>query len=253
MERPIFKGAIDLGCGFIIPMKVIKATDEHDVRFHEYHTKDMGRVGRDKPCKTCGAILSSDEICKGVEVSKGNVITFMQEELDNLPVTSNKNIVVERFIEAGEINPLMYESAYFVVPEEIGLKAYEMFVRGLKKQHKVAIGKIALRQREHICAISPMGNGLLLNTMFYADEVREMPAIPKAQVINDEVELIGQVINKFSKPFDHGIYADEYTNAVQAVIDAKLKGEKVVPVASTEVKVAKSLTDALSDLLNKPA
>lgn len=250
MDRPIFKGAIDLGCGFIIPMKVVKATKEHDVRFHEYHTKDMGSVGRNKPCKVCGAVLSTNEICKGVEVSKGNILSFTQEELDNLPVASNRNIVIDRYVEASDLNPLMYESAYFVLPEDIGVKAYEMFVRGLKKQHKVAIGKIALRQREHICAIFPMGNGLVLNTMFYSDEVRDMPSIPKAQVLDDEVELMGQVMNKFTKPFDYGAYSDDYNNAIQAAIDAKLKGEKV-PTAAATPQVAVSLTDALNRLVNQ--
>jgi DNA end-binding protein Ku len=212
----------------------------------------MGRVGRNKPCKVCDAILeSTDEISKGIEVSKGSVITFTQDELDNLPVASSKNIVIDRYIETRELSPLMYESAYFVVPEEIGVKAYEMFVRGLKKVHKVAIGKMSLRQREHICVIAPMGNGLLLHTMFYADEVRKMPEVPKAQVIDDEVELISQVINKFSKSFEHGVYTDAYTDAIQAAIDAKLSG-KAVPVATATVQPQISITEALTNLLNQP-
>lgn len=247
-ERPIFKGAISLG-SFLIPMRIVKATKEHDVKFHEYHSTDLGRVGRQKPCKFCGAVLSEADISRGVEVTKGSVITFAKEELENLPVNSAKTIEIERFVKAEELNPLMFESAYYVLPEEIGVKAFELFVKGLKKQRKVAIGKLAMRQREHICAMTPMGSGLLLNTVYYADEIRDMPQVAKVDVVDDEVELICQVINKYTKPFEHGIYTDEYTNAVQALIDAKLKGE-ALPVASAgQVKEAASLKDSLQDLL----
>jgi len=249
-DRPIFKGAISLG-SFLIPMRIVKATKEHDVKFHEYHATDLGRVGRSKPCKSCGNILTEADIIKGVEITKGNVISFTKEELENLPIKSAKTIEIDRFVKADELSPLMMEDAYYVLPEEIGVKAFELFVKGLKKQRKVAIGKIVMRQREHICAMQPMGSGLLLNTVYYADEIRDMPQVPKAQVVDDEVELICQVINKYTKPFEHGAYTDEYTDAVQALIDAKLKGE-TPPVAPTaQAKEAPNLKDALTDLLNK--
>lgn len=246
-SRPIFKGAISLG-SFLIPMRIVKATSEHDVRFHEYHATDMGRVGRSKPCKSCGAVLSGADILKGIEVSKGTVISFTPQEIESLPVKSAKNIEIDRFVAAEELNPLMFDGAYYVLPEEIGVKAFELFVNGLKKERKVAIGKIAMRQREHICAIFPSGNGLMLNTLHYHDEIRPMPSVPKAQTQADEVELIGQVIKKYTKPFDHAAYVDEYTDAIQAIIDAKLKGE-AVPVMENKVPEVRNLKEALEGLL----
>jgi len=246
--RPIFKGAISLG-SFLIPMRIIKATSEHDVRLHEYHATDMGRVGRSKPCKVCGAILNEDSIVKGMEVTKGDVLTFTKQELESLPVKSTKTIEIDRFVAADELNPLMFDGAYYVLPEDIGVKAFELFVSGLKRERRVAIGKIALRQREHICAIFPSGNGLMLNTLHYHDEIRDMPSVPKAQVIEDEVELIRQVIKKYTKPFEHAAYSDEYTTAIQALVDAKLKGE-AVPVAEEKKVETQNLKDALLGLLN---
>jgi len=245
-DRPIFKGGISLG-SFLIPIRIVKATKQHDVRFHEYHATDFGRVGRSKPCKVCGEVLTEDSIIKGIEVSKGNVITFTKDELASLPVQSTKTIEIDRFVSAEELNPLFFDSAYFVLPEEIGVKAFELFVKGLKKERKVAIGKIAMRQRENICAIAPHGNGLLLNTLHYSDEVRDMPSVQKAQTVDDEVELISQVIKKYSKPFEHSIYNDSYTEAIQMLIDAKLKGETITTVDSRREEVC--VEDALRELL----
>jgi DNA end-binding protein Ku len=186
-----------------------------------------------------------------VEVTKDNVISFTEAEMDNIPLKSAKTIDIDRFVEASDITPVMLEEAYYVLPDEaIGAKAYEWFVKGLKREHKVAIGKVCLRQREHICVISPMGNGLVLNTMFYADEVREMPQPPKAQVTDGEVDLICQVIGKFSKPFEHTAYTDEYTQVIQSMIDAKLKGEKIQVVAEAK-QPSQDLESALRSMLNK--
>lgn len=248
MERPIFKGGISLG-SFLIPIRIVKATSQHDVRFHEYHATDFGRVGRQKPCKICGEVLTEDSIIKGIEISKGNVITFTKDELASLPIQSTKTIEIDRFVSADELNPLLFDSAYYVLPEEIGVKAFELFVKGLKKEKKVAIGKIAMRQRENICAIAPYGNGLLLNTLHYSDEVRDMPSVLKAKTIDDEVELISQVIKKHTKPFEHNIYTDNYTSAIQMLIDAKLKGETITIVDSHREEV--SIEDALRNLLKE--
>jgi DNA end-binding protein Ku len=254
--KSMFKGAISLGGSVLIPMRIVKATSQHDVRFHEYHKcpdGQVGRVGRQKPCKVCGAVLSEADITKGIEVSKGSIVSFTKDEMANLPLKSTREIEVERFVGAEEINPLIIDETYYVLPDDkLGIKAFELFVRGLKKQRKVAIGKITIAQREHICAISAMGNSMLLNTLHWSDEIREMPQPPKTDVVDDEVELISQVINKYSKPFDHTVYVDEYTDAVQTMIDAKLKGEALPTAPAAQVKETANLKDALTDLLNKP-
>jgi len=250
MERPIFKGAISLG-SFLIPMRIIKATKDHDVKFHEYHATDMGRVGRSKPCKSCGTILAENMIIKGVEVSKDTVVTFTKEELDNLPVKSSKTVEIDRFVGSAELDELMFDNSYYVLPEDIGVKAYELFVNGLKKERKVAVGRISMRQRENTCIISVLGNGLLLRTLRYCDEVRDMPSVPKAQVVDDEVELICQVIKKYTKPFEPWVYTDQYTASLERLIQAKVKGETVNVASPEQPKEATSLKDALVGLLEK--
>lgn len=245
MERAIFRGNISLG-PLIVPMRIVKATSSHDLPFHEYHADDMGRVGRSKPCKSCGAILNEASIVKGMEVSKGTVITFTKEELDTLPVKSAKNIVIDRLVDASELNPIMFDSAYYVLPDEkLGLQTFELFVNCLKMENKVAIGKVALRQRENICAIAPYGNGLVLNTMHYQDEIREMPQILKGEKPDEDyADVIRQFMRKRTQPFEYAAYTDEYTSAVQCLIDAKLKGESL-SVAQDKQEV-QSLEDAIA-------
>ena len=250
-ERAIFKGAILLG-SFPIPIQVVKATKDHDVAFHEYHSTDLARTGRKSICKGCGKDLESAEIIKGVEVSKGNIVCFSKEEMESLPLKSTREIAIERYVGIGELNPLMFESAYYVTPsEDYAVKAFTQFVKGLQKLHKIAIGKVAMRSREQLCALQPLNGGLVMNTMYYQDEIRGMPQTKTAEVNDGEVELISQVISKFSKPFEHGVYTDDYTDAVNTMVDAKMKGQPLPVMQMAANKEAPALEDALKDLLSK--
>ena len=250
--RSMFNGAIILGGLFCIPSKLVKATEEHDVRFHEYHATDNGRVGRSKPCKLCGTILSEEDIIKGVEISKGKVVTFTKPELENLPLASAKNIIVERFVDGSELNSVMMDTTYYVLPNpELGLAQFQLFVKALAKSGKVAIAKIALRQREHLCALTPNGDGLLLNTMLYADEIREMPTSPVSQTNDKELGMLCQYIKNATKPFDHSIYVDEYNDALQKLVDLKIAGEEIPISDETPAKPTQNIEDALNALIKQ--
>jgi DNA end-binding protein Ku len=247
-ERSIWKGAISIGGSFLIPMKLVKATDDHSVAFHEYHVGDMARVGRKQVCKECGMDLGKEDIIKGYEVTKGQVVTFTEQDFESLPLNTVRIIEVDRFVDAGEINPMLFEKAYYIVPDEIGIKALNLFVHGLKKLGKVAIGKVAMRNREHLCALRAMNGGLVVSTLFYVDEIRSMPNAPTAQFSEMEADLITQVMKKFSKPFNHADFQDNYTEAVKALAQAKLEG-KTITVTSAPQKTV-SLEEALKSLVD---
>lgn len=250
MDRAIFKGNISLG-PLLVPMRIVKATSSHDLPFHEYHADDMGRVGRSKPCKSCGKVLTEADIVKGMEPSKGTVLTFTKEELASLPVKSTKSIVIDRFVDAKELNPIMFDNAYYVLPDEkLGLQAFELLVKCLKLEKKVAIGKVALRQRENICAIAPHGNGLVLNTMHYEDEIRKMPQVEKGVAPDEDyADVVRKFMQKLTKPFDYSAYTDEYTSALQDLVDAKLDG-KTISVTEEKQEV-QSLEDALAAMASE--
>lgn len=238
-DKAVFTGTISLGGLISIPMKVVKATHDHDVAFHEYHAADGARSGRKTICKGCGLELDSGDIVKGVEVSKGKVVTLTAQDLETLPLSSGRSIDIDRFVSASELSPLMFEeAAYFVTPEPGGEKPFSLLVEGARKAQKVAIGKITMRQREHICALAPTARGgMLMSLMRFSDEIREMPQVQGIQVAEDELELIGQVIKRYSKPFDHALYKDNYTEALKQLVSAKLNGTTITAPVTAQAPV----------------
>jgi len=232
-------------------MKIVKATSDHDVAFHEYHVADGARVGRQKVCKGCSNDLTDADIVKGLEVTKGKVVTFTAQELATLPLKSSKTIEIERFVLAEELSPLMFEeAAYYITPEPGGEKAFALVVKGMQKAQKVAIGKIALRQREHVCSLLPtVRGGLLMSLMYFSDEIREMPQVQGMLVAEDELELIGQVIKRYSKPFEHAQFKDDYNEALKVLIAAKMSGQTVV--AASAPAPTMDLKSALQSLLQQ--
>lgn len=245
-----WKMAISIGGAFLIPVRLDKATKDSKVSLHEYHKDDMGAGGRKAYCKSCGKDLVSDDIVKGIEISKGQVVTFSKEELESLPLSTTKNIEVDRFVEARELNQLTFGTPYYVAPDEVGVKAFNLFMEGLKKLNKVAIGKVAIRNRESLCAIRPVNGMLVMSTICWSDELKDAPTIPKSEISDSELDLITQVIGKFSKDFVHSDFSDKYNDALKEMADKKLKGE-AIPVAQERAQPQQNLEDALKAVLNK--
>ncbi len=237
--------AICVGGLLNIPIKLDKATRENKVSLHEYHKDDMGAGGRKVYCKTCNKELDKDDIVKGLEVTKGQVVTFSKEEMDSLPLNSTRTIDVV-FAEAKEINPLMLDTNYHIVPQDIGSQAFNLFMEGLKKSKKVAIGKVAIKQRENLCVIRPVNGGLDLTTMFWSDELKDVPQVPKNEVTPTQLELITTVIDKFTKPFNYAEYSDNYNDALLAMAQKKLAGETIS--VAVQQQPQQNLEDALRTL-----
>ena len=239
-----------VGGTFLIPVKVDTIAKEAKSNLHEYHKDDMGAGGRKKYCKACNKEISDADIVKGLEVAKGTVVTFTKEELANLPLSTTKNIEVDRFVEAGEINPLLMETDYYVSPRDGSDNAFNLFAEGLRKLKKVAIGKVAIAQRENLCVIHPIGGKVVLSTMFWSGEMKEAPQVPKTEVTEVQLDLITQVIGKFSKKFNHNDYSDEYLTALNKMANDKLAGKNIT-VATPQAQPQQNLEDALRALVNK--
>lgn len=238
---------ISVGGLLNIPIKLDKATKDDKVSLHEYHKDDMGAGGRKKYCKSCGKDIADTEIVKGLEVTKGQIVTFTREELDSLPLSSARNIDVT-FADAKEINPLMLDTNYHVYPQELGSQAYGLFAEGLKKFKKVAVGKVAIKQRENLCVIRPVNGGLDLTTMFWSDEIKEPTQVPKTEVSQTQLEVMGVVIGKYSEPFNHDDYSDKYNDALLDMAQKKLNGQTIA--VAVQQKPTQNLDDALKALVN---
>lgn len=237
-----------VGGTFLIPVKVDTIAKEAKSNLHEYHAADMGAGGRKKYCKKCNAEITDADIVKGVEVTKGQVVTFNKDELASLPLSTTKNIEIDRFVEAGEIDPLLMDTDYYMSPRDGSDNAFNLFTEGMKKLKKVAVGKVAIAQRENLCVIHPVNGKMVMSTMFWNEEMKQPPQLPKTEITDVQLDLITQVIGKFSKPFNHADYSDQYLTALRSMAQKKMNGEVIAVTA--EQQPQQNLEDALKALVN---
>jgi len=242
-----FKMSIAVGGMFLIPVRLDKTTSDSKISLHEYHKDDMGSSGRKAYCKSCGKDLTSADIVKGIEVTKGQVVTFSKEELESLPLSTTKNIEVDGFVKAEEINRLALGTSYYLSPDETSSQAYNLFAHGLKKMGRVAVGKVALRNRENLCIVYPMSGGLVLSMMCWHDEFKDNPSIPKTEITDTQADLMDVIIKKYSKPFDHSVYSDQYNDALKKMAEQKLNGD-IITISTPQEQQPQNIEDALRAL-----
>ncbi len=169
--RTIWKGAISFGL-VTIPIRVFGATEEKTLRFHQLHATDGGRIRYKRVCSTDGEEIDYGEIVKGYEYEKDHYVTLSDEELDALPVPTARSIEIERFVDADQIDPIYFQKSYYLVPEPTGLKAYQLLREAMADDRKVALAKVAFRDREHLATLRLRDNVFVLETMFWPDEIR---------------------------------------------------------------------------------
>src|SRR5436190_1691521 len=201
MARSIWRGAISFGM-VTIPVRLFSAAQPKDISFHLLHREDHARIRNRRWCPVDDREVPAEEIVRGYEVTKGEYVTLEDEDFDRLPVPSKHTIDITTFVEAEDIPPTYYERAYYLEPEELGIKSYRLLMKALEKRALVAIGKIAFRQREHLCALRPAEGALLCETLFYADEVQEEPKVPEAKVSDKELDMAFSLIDLLRDDFE---------------------------------------------------
>lgn len=193
--------------------------------------------------------LEGDEILKGYPLDKEHYVPITAEEMAMLPVESLNSIQVDAFI-SYEPDPRAFDACYFLSPEEVGAKAFVLFTQAMEAAGVIGIAKIAIRDKEHLCSVRPFQGVLLLQTLHWADELREFSEIiPYATVTDDDLAMATKLIGAMTKDVDLDIYKDEYREALVNMISAKLEG-KTIEAPKIEPKQEKNLTDALIASLN---
>lgn len=253
MARPIWSGAIAFGL-VNIPVQLFPAVAHKEVRFHLLHAKDGGRIRQQRICSIDEEVVPWEEIAKGFEVSRGRHVLVTPEELEAIDPRTTQTIDIESFVDLHEIDPIFFESSYHVVPSDGAARAYTLLLEAMEKQGKVAVARLVLRTKEHLCAVRPMEHGLLLVTMQYADEL-----IPRADVaptervkpVEKELKLAEQLIAALSSAFEPEKYKDEYREKVLELVEKKANGEAIeAPTTAAEPEVI-SLADALARSLGQ--
>jgi len=242
MARPIWSGSISFGL-VSVPVKLFSATSPKEVRFHMLHDKDGGRIQQKRVCSIDGEEVAWEHIVKGFEISKGRYVTVTREELEAFNPRANKAIEIEDFVELAQIDPIYYESTYYLVPDRGAAKPYALLVEAMKRTHKVGIARFVLRTKQYLAAVRPLEHALAISTMLYADEVvsqDELEALPDAHTKPGEREL------KMAEQ-----YKDDYREQVLALLERKAEGEEIVAQEPAEEPRGKivNLMDALQKSL----
>lgn len=237
--RAIWKGAVSFGL-VAIAVKLYSATEEKDIRFHQVHAADGGRISYQRVCKVCGEQVSYDQIAKGLDVGGGEMVVLTDPDLADLPLATSHSIEVLEFVPAEQIDPILYSKSYYLEPDgPAGIKPYLLLRDSLAKAGRVGVVKVALRQREQLAAMRVRDNVLVLNTMLWPDEVRE-PSFSflekDVELRKQELQMAGSLIESMAGEFHPEEFTDSYREALQQVIDAKIAGKEVVAPPEPEAE-----------------
>jgi DNA end-binding protein Ku len=228
--RTIWKGTISFGL-VTIPVKLFSATEEKDVAFHQVRRQDGSRIRYRRVAEADGQEVPYSDIAKGFELPTGETVVLTDEDFTELPLATQKTVEVLQFVPAEEVDPIYFAKSYYLEPEQIGVKPYVLLRDALDASGRIAIVKVALRQRETLATLRVREGVLVLETMLWPDEIRT----PDFGFLDETVEVRPQemamaesLITALSGDFDASAYTDSYREAVQALIDAKVEGREVV-------------------------
>ncbi|HZI97097.1 MAG TPA: Ku protein [Actinomycetales bacterium] len=235
--RAIWKGAVSFGL-VNVPVKVYAATGEKDVKFHQVHREDGGRIRYKRVCSVDGEEVAYSDIAKGFETEDGELVVLTDSDLADLPLATGREIDVVEFVPAEQVDPIMFAKCYYLEPEKTAAKPYALLREALSETDRMAVVKVALRQRETLAVLRVRDKVICLQTMLWPDEVREADF----EVLDADVDLRPQekamassLVESLASDFDPGDFSDGYTEAVQQVIEAKItSGEVSAPPADTE-------------------
>ena len=251
MARPIWSGAISFGL-VAVPVKMYTATSSLELRFHFLHKDDLTPIGYDKVRKDTGEHVDPEDIVRGFEVSKGQYVPLEDEDLDRLDVELTKAIDICDFVDLDEIDPVYFRKAYYLLPEDGAEKPYLLLVRALDETGKVGIAKVVIRNKQHLAALRPVNGTLVLETMYYADEVRKPDKVKaKSDVRAAEVEMAKSLVENLSEPFDPEKYDDTYRKELLGLMRAKAKGKKLPEPQEDEGGEVIDLMQALRESVEK--
>jgi DNA end-binding protein Ku len=225
-----------------IPVKLFGATESKDIAFNNLHKTCKSRLKQKRWCPVDDREVFQDELVKGFEYTKDQYVEITDEDLEALPVPSKHTIELTSFVKQAEIDPVYFERTYYLEPDQVGAKPYALLLKALKEKQVSAVAKIALRNRESLCVLRASDNDLLmLETLYYPDEIRtaDLAPTPEVQVSQPELAMALTLVEMLEEPFDPKKYRDEYRVALLDMIEAKRSGQEVV--ATPEAPLPKTV------------
>ncbi|MFB6988501.1 MULTISPECIES: Ku protein [unclassified Streptomyces] len=249
MPRPLWTGAISFGL-VTIPIKVVSATEDRSVRFHQVHLEDMGRVRTRKVCELDGEVVPQEEIGRGYELTRDETVPVTDAELDEMPLPTAKAIEIVAFVDADSIDPIRISDSYYLaIDGQVAAKPYTLLRKALERSDKVAVAKFAWHNRERLGLLRVREGAIVLHSMRWPDEIRSPESLaPKVTGLDaDEIERAVQLTDTMALDDISG-FRDQYRDALEELIEAKVEGKEPPRPAEGEEPRAGKVVDLMAAL-----
>lgn len=245
MPRAIWSGAISFGL-ITVPVRLYSAVSRKAVRFNQLDGRTGSRIKQKRVSALDGEEVPSEQLVRGYEITSGNYITITDEELRSLDPAASRSIDIVEFVDLAEVDPIAYDNAYYLEPDELAVKAYKVLLVALEQAQKVAIARLVMRQKEYLAVIRPTDKALVLSTLVYADEINPVEGIEGLDKVADievsdaEVSMAETLISALEADYEPEKYTDGYRERVLELIQKKSDGEEIIvadeaPAASSQV------------------
>jgi DNA end-binding protein Ku len=253
MPATVWKGYLSFGL-VSFPIRLFAAARSEPVRFHLLHRKDRSRVKEVMFCAAENKPLDRADIVKGYEYEKNRYVIVEPEELEKIAPPTATVMEIVQFVRMEEIDPIFFETSYYVAPEGAVSKPYSLLLDAMKETNYDALAKVSMHGREHIVILRPGERGIVLHTMYFVDELHkanEVPVPSTAKFTKKEVDLAKKLIETLAGPFKPEQFHDEYKENVEKLVEKKRKGQKVVPIRQPKTAPVVDLMQALQQSLAK--
>jgi DNA end-binding protein Ku len=252
MPRAIWSGTISFGL-VSVPVRMYAATESKELRFHFLTKDDLQPIGYDKVRKDTGEHVDPDEIVRGFEIQKGRYVELTDEDIDRLDIELTHSVDICDFVDIDEIDPIYFRKAYYLQPDQGAEKPYRLLLAALEETGKVAIAKVVIRNKQHLACLRPWEEILVLETMYFADEVRKPESVDgKGELRKAEIEMARSLVENLTAEFDPEKYDDTYRKELLALLKEKAEtGEISAPSEESEEGEVVDLMAALRESVER--
>ncbi|MGH9509988.1 MAG: Ku protein [Terriglobales bacterium] len=256
MASTVWKGHLTFGL-VSLPVRLYSAARSETVGFNQLHKEDNSRVKQVLYCQLEDKPIERTEIVKGFEYEKGRYVVIEDEEVKKVAPKTAKTMEILEFVKAADVDPIYYESSYYMAPDDAGEKPYALLFEAMRRSGFMALAKVAMHNREHVVILRPSGKGILMHTMYYPDEIRKVDEFrTDVSLVKDkELELANTLIESLAGEFQPEKYKDDYRENLKAMIQAKVDGKEIVetPAPQHLAPVIDILEALKMSLAKKPA
>lgn len=257
MASSVWSGYLTFGL-ISMPVRLFSGARSSGISFHMLHRDDLQRVKQQLYCPADNRVVSRDETVKGYEYRKDEYVVVEPDEIKKIEPKTAKTMEILEFVKADDVDPVFFESSYYMLPEEAGRRPYALLTKAMEESSYVAIAKLTMHNREYTVFLRPHEGGMMLHTMYYADEVREVEGFgaPDVELKESEVKVAHQLIEALSAEWDPEKYHDTFQDNLKNLIETKLKGGKLAEVEKPKklapvVDLMSALKQSLAEMEGK--